>query len=154
MPWSRRPTWPMRSPTGRVQQTGLGPADALTVYLIGEGTNQTLRLNETEYLDAKSLNGWLNAFLGSNEQAKINVIMDFSGSGRFLPGLAASNRVCIASCRPDQPAIWAAEGLVSFSRYFLSGLLWRGYSLRCLFKRGDGPLRRATRFDLSESAIG
>ena len=61
-----------------------GPADALTVYLIGEGTNQTLRLNETEFLDAKSLNGWLNTFLVSNEQAKVNVIMDFSGSGRFL----------------------------------------------------------------------
>ena len=32
-----------------------GPADALTVYLIGEGTNQTLRLNETEYLEADTI---------------------------------------------------------------------------------------------------
>ena len=99
-----------------------GPADALTVYLIGEGTNQVVRLNETESLDAGSLNGWLSVLLVSNEQAKVNVIMDFSGSGRFLAGLAATNRICVASCRSDQPAIWAADGLVSFSRYFLCRL--------------------------------
>ena len=120
-----------------------GPADALTVCLIGEGANQTLRLNESQALSAESLNGWLNAFLESNEKAKVNVIMDFSGSGRFLSGLAASNRVCIASCLPDQPAIWAAEGVVSFSRYFLSGL-FEGDTLYQAYSRAERTMRRAT----------
>ena len=69
--------------------------------------------------------------------------MDFSGSGRFLPGLAASNRVCIASCRSNQPAIWAAEGLVSFSRYFLSGL-FEGDTLYQAYSRAERATRRAT----------
>ena len=119
------------------------PADALTVYLIGEGTNRTLRLNETQYLSAESLNGWLNTLLVSNEAAKINVIMDFSGSGQFLPGLAATNRICIASCRADQPAIWAGEGLVSFSRYFLSGL-FEGDTLYRVYSCAERAIGRAT----------
>ena len=98
-------------------------ADALTVYLLGDGTNQTLRLNETEVLDANSLNRWLSVFSISNEQAKVNVIMDFSGSGGFLPALAASNRVCIASCGSDQRAMCVNRGVVSFSWYFLNRLV-------------------------------
>ena len=118
-------------------------ADTLTLYVLGEGTNETLRLNETEYLDAESLNGWLNAFLVSNELAKVNVVMDFSGSGGFLPGLAASNWVCIASCRSNQPAIWAREGVVSFSRYFLGGL-FEGDNLYQAYSKAERATRRAT----------
>ena len=118
-------------------------ADALTVYLLGDSTNQTLRLNETEVLDANSLNRWLNVFSISNKQAKINVIMDFSGSGCFLAGLAATNRICIASCRADQPAIWVADGLVSFSRYFLCRL-FEGDNLDQAFSRAATAIRWAT----------
>jgi Tol biopolymer transport system component len=122
---------------------GAGSIDALTVYLLGEGTNQTLRLNESEYLDANSLNGWLNAFLKLNQQAKVSVIMDFSESGRFLPGLAAANRICMSSCRSNQPAIWTGEGLVSFSRYFLSGIFY-GYNLYEAFSCAERAIRRVT----------
>ena len=134
-------------------------ADALTVYLLGDGTNQILRLNETEVLDANSLNHWLNAFSISNEQAKVNVIMDFSGSGGFLSDLAASNRICIASCRSNQPAIWAAEGLVSFSRYFLSGLfegdtLYQAYSSAGrAIRRATGSIRQRAQLDDNEDGL-
>ena len=123
---------------------GAGPADALTVYLIGEGGNQIFRLNETEVLDAPHLNSWLKAFLGLNEKAKINVIMDFSESGRFIPDLAASNRVCVASCGAEQGAVCVNEGVVSFSWYFLNRI-FQGFPLYEAFLGAEEGIYKAAR---------
>ena len=61
-------------------------ADSLTVYLIGESTNivngsltnHCLVVNDNEYIDAPTLDAWLDAYQTSNQPCI--VVMDFPGS--------------------------------------------------------------------------
>ena len=97
-------------------------ADKLTVYLIGE-TNAAgaFRLNDSEGLDPAVLSGWLNGYQAENRPA--NVILEFSGSGSYLPALAAPagrERITIASAKAREPGVWAANGEVSFTSAFLA----------------------------------
>ena len=119
------------------------PSDKLTVYLIGKGTNGALRLNETETLNAATLDGWLDAYQASNRPAQ--VVMDFDQSAAFLPQLiapAGRQRVNIAS------AIGASArkngGLVGFTHYFMTRIfvgdnLWDAFDgVRTILKRAAG----------------
>ena len=109
-------------------------ADKLTVYLIGE-TNAAgaFRLNDAESLDPAALAGWLNGFQTENRPA--NVILEFSGSGSYLPALAAPagrERIAIASAKTRQPGVWAANGEVSFTSAFLAHV-FNGASIGAAF---------------------
>ena len=130
--------------------TGSRRADVLSVFLIGEAdeTHQTFRLNETESLKVEELRGWLDAFTTTNVAVKVNVIMDFAGAGRFVQGLAASNRVCIASCKANESAVFKPEGAVSFSRYFLTGI-FNGHNLAKAFDNSVDAIGRATKYKQS-----
>jgi len=126
--------------------------DKLTVYLIGDGTNNTLCVNEGEYLTPAMLAGWLNTFQAANSR-QVNVIMDFSGSGAFLPELAGigpvsdasalSRRVSVASSRANRQSLMARGGQVSFTQYFLSEI-FSGESIGDAVTRARKTIRRAS----------
>ncbi|MFZ4394357.1 MAG: choice-of-anchor Q domain-containing protein [Kiritimatiellia bacterium] len=104
--------------------------DRLTVYLVGSGETNTLRLNETETLNGATLAGWLDALQATNP-IPVCVILDFAGAGAFVPALATTNpatgepyeRIVIASTQSDRDALFDGGGTVSFSQYFLSCIL-------------------------------
>ncbi|MFH0907661.1 MAG: hypothetical protein V1929_02730, partial [bacterium] len=93
----------------------------LDVYLIGFGTNDTLRLNGTDVLAATNLDAWLDGYQLSNRA--VNVILEFNGSGGWSTNLlapASRERIVIASTRAGHPSLMDEGGTVSFSEYFLS----------------------------------
>ncbi len=117
-------------------------ADKLTLFLLGEGTNDTLRLNATEYITASELDSWLDNYQISNRQ--VNVIMDFHGSGAFITRLAAlSNRICIASASSNSPALFHNSGYVNFTRFFMS-YIEQGVNIGMSFSLASRYVRRAS----------
>lgn len=142
--------------------------DTLTLYLVGSGTNNTLRLNEDETLNPDTLAGWLNAFQADNDRL-VNLVMDFSGSGDFLGALAnydpshdpasLGRRISIGSAAANRPSLMAHNGQISFSQFFLSGIL-NGASIgdsasdaRRILRRASGELRQLAQIDDNENGI-
>ncbi|MBN1672443.1 MAG: right-handed parallel beta-helix repeat-containing protein [Kiritimatiellae bacterium] len=122
-----------------------GPADKLTVYLIGEEQAADLALNQSETLNAAALDGWLDAFQTSN-QAPTIVIMEFARSGGFIPQLTAPGgceRISIASAAADGACIWSADGRLSFSGALLSHI-FNGRSIGHAFVEARECMRWAT----------
>ena len=115
-----------------------GPADKLTIYIIGANTNSDFRINESESLSATELDQWLDAYQTSIHVAtppSVNVVLEFPGSGGFLPGLTSPEdceRVVVASTRAGGTSIKASGGLVSFSSCFLGGI-FRGQTIGSAF---------------------
>jgi hypothetical protein len=119
-------------------------ANKLTVYLLGSTTNWVFRLNGTESLSATQLDGWLDRFQTTNRS--VIVVMDFDGSGSYVPGLAATNgqeRIVLASTKAGATSLRAAGGLVSFSEFLLSGI-FDGQSLGAAFNAARDVIRTAS----------
>ncbi len=123
---------------------------ALTVYLVGQGTNSQLRLNETEHLAAGQLAAWLEQ--GPGTGALVNVVMEFAGAGGFIPALARTNRqpalvpppwrrVAIAAAAPGQPVMMGDAGRFSFSQFFLNGI-FQGQPVGTAFNAARRVTRR------------
>ena len=120
-------------------------ADMLSVYLIGAGSNDLYYVNESETLDAVTLDGWLDKLQLTNEYA-INVVMDFSASGSWIPILIPPEnkpRVCIASAKEDREAVMDAEGMLSFTRFFVSDIS-AGASIGQAYRSAQYSMRRAS----------
>jgi hypothetical protein len=104
--------------------------DRLTIYLIGPAESNALRVCEGESLDAATLASWLDAFQTTNA-VSVNVILDFAGAGAFIPVLATTNpatgeafdRIVVAAAQSGRDALHENAGTVSFSQYFLAGVL-------------------------------
>ena len=120
-----------------VTNTG-GAADRLSLILVGPGSNTVFTLNSAETVSPSDLDFWLARFQADTRSAL--VMLDFNGAGAFLPGLARTNRICIAAAKAGQPASRAREGLLSFTRHFMS-YVFRGQSVASAFANS----RRATR---------
>ena len=119
-----------------------GPADKLTVYLLGEGASNTLQVGAAEYLSDEVLDDYLDVYQPGH---CLNVVMDFSGAGAFIARLATpSNRVCLASCEEDCPAGFAQNGTVSFSHFFMSYIA-EGRNVGESFSNARKYIRRATK---------
>jgi PKD repeat protein len=119
-------------------------ADALTIYLVGEGTGNGYVLNAGETLEASALDLWLDEFQGTARVAR--VVMDFAGAGGFIPVLAplsAPERISIASCRASRESVKEADGMLSFSRFFFSEVK-AGRNLQESFRRAQYGIRRAS----------
>jgi hypothetical protein len=124
--------------------------DRLTLYLMGSGSNNTLRLNESETLDGATLAGWLDAFQTTNP-VPVYVILDFAGAGAFVSALATTNpatgeaydRIVIASTQSGADALFNAGGAVSFSQYLLSGIL-AGETLGDAYTTARRTIRRVS----------
>jgi hypothetical protein len=100
-----------------------GPADRLTVYMIGDpgASTDTFRMNGAEVLAAGTLDSLLDTFQASN--ASVNVVLEFDGSGAFLPALIppqGMERISIASAAADETTCRDGGGLISFSHCFMA----------------------------------
>ena len=119
-------------------------ADSLTVYLIGAGSNDLYHINASETLNATTLDGWLDVFQVSNSTA--NVIMDFSGAGAFVPYMRApgsAERITIAGAMAEREATMAADGMISFTRLFMSEVA-NGETVGDAYDRAQRGIRRAS----------
>ncbi|MCC6356052.1 MAG: VCBS repeat-containing protein, partial [Verrucomicrobiae bacterium] len=120
-------------------------ANRLTVCLLGTTTsNAQYRIGAAETLPAADLDGWLDAFQVSNAAAL--VLMDFDGCGSYVPSLAppaGKERIVVASTRAGAAAVRAADGLISFSQFFLSGV-FNGRSLGAAFADARNAIRYAS----------
>jgi hypothetical protein len=94
----------------------------LTLYMVAAsvGTAGAFRLNETETVSAAEIDGLLDSYQISN--ATVSVIMDFDGSGGWLPSLQGAGRICIASTAANRQATFLNFGLVSFSWCFFANV--------------------------------
>jgi hypothetical protein len=119
-------------------------ANKLTVYLMGSTSNGLFRLNETETLAATDLDGWLDTFQSTNRS--VIVVMDFNGSGSYIPSLAAPGgpeRIVMASTKAGATSLRAAGGMVSFSEFLLSGI-FDGQSLGTAFNAARDAIKNAS----------
>jgi hypothetical protein len=120
-------------------------ANKLTVYLVGDGTNGTFRLNPAETLAPADLKSWLDIYQTSNGEAQ--VVMDFSRSGAFIPVLKASSpslvRICVASAQTNQTSLFGNGGLVSFGEFFLSAV-FNGDSIGQAFASARDAIKLAS----------
>ena len=101
--------------------TWASPAAKLTLYLVGDGSNDLFQLTDAETLSATDLDDALDDYQIANRP--VQVVMDFAGAGAFVPYLDAPDhreRITIASTRDGFPCLMESDGLVSFSEYFLS----------------------------------
>ncbi len=129
-------------------------ANKLTVYLVGDSVGNALVLNSNETLSAAMLDDWLDMFQASDAQA--TVVLEFGGSGSYLPALKAppvAERITVCSARPDQISCRSNGGMVSFCQYFLSDV-FSGISIgnayrnaRDAISRASGPIRQQPLLD-------
>ncbi|MFH0908731.1 MAG: hypothetical protein V1929_08215, partial [bacterium] len=135
-------------------------SDKLTVYLVGEGSNELFRLNDAESLAASQLASWLNGYQDTNRP--VNVVMDFAGSGAFAPYLQPPGeweRIVVASTRSGAGCMMEADGVVSFSEYFLTEI-FSGKTIgqaetkaRKVIRRASGLLRQRSGLDDNGNGI-
>jgi hypothetical protein len=108
-------------------------SNKLSLYLVGTtgGEGGGFRLNGSETVSAAEADVLLDAFQATG--AAVTAVLDFDGSGGWLPALRRANRVCVASASSGQKASFRNQGLLSFSCFFFdyvfSGLdVWSAYS--------------------------
>ncbi|MDD4101395.1 MAG: right-handed parallel beta-helix repeat-containing protein [Kiritimatiellae bacterium] len=125
--------------------------DRLTVYMIGEGTDNNFMLNASELLTTNQFTGLISDFQNLNP-VPVNIIMDFSGSGSFIPSLAdpafadehpTATRIAIASTGSGRDALFANNGTVSFSQYLLAGII-NGETLGDAYTAARRAIRRVS----------
>jgi hypothetical protein len=138
-------------------KTWAAGADKLSVYLVGNASNNQLRATGGQALDAATLNAWLDAFQTSNQQ--VNVMMEFSGAGSFLNALFRPDkeRILLATSSANRRSV-ISDG-ISFTSFFLSELL-RGLTLgdavtqaRRAIRRASGNIRQRVLIDDSRNGI-
>ena len=98
----------------------------LLLYMVGHGGNMNFRLNDSETIDAESLDNLLDSVEGS-VQDDIVVLIDACRSGSFIEPLKGSNRIIATSSGSDQPSLFADQGTVSFSFMFWAHM-FNGFS--------------------------
>ncbi|MCC6356789.1 MAG: VCBS repeat-containing protein, partial [Verrucomicrobiae bacterium] len=136
-------------------------AHRLTVCLLGTTTSGgQYRIGPAETLPAADLDGWLDAFQAGGASAV--VVLDFDGCGSYVPLLAppaGKERIVVASTKAGAPSVRAADGLVSFSQFFLSAV-FNGRSLGAAFadarnaiKHASGRVKQTAQLDDSGNGV-
>jgi hypothetical protein len=103
--------------------TGDG-TDELLVYMVDHGADGVFKIDPINNLLATQLDDWFDE-LQSESDVRITFVYEACRAGSFIPALqtdGTKSRVVMTSSKADQPANFAAGGLVSFSSYF-----WRSY---------------------------
>lgn len=137
--------------------------DRLTLYLLGEGADNAFRINDTESIATNQLAAWIQTFQATNP-VPVTLVMDFAGAGAFLPALTtgadpAADRIAIASTRAYQEALFANDGMVSFTQYLLAGIiagdtLGDAYTAaRRAIRRVSGGVRQRAQLDDNGNGI-
>ena len=97
-------------------------ADSLFIYLVGHGGEGTFVTSEFELLDAADLDAWLD----TAQQAIpdfVAMVYDGCHSGSFVPYLippAWKTRIMLTSATSNEPAVFQANGQLSFGYQFFS----------------------------------
>jgi hypothetical protein len=106
--------------------------NALTVYLVGEGSPEGLVCGNGDVVSPAMLKGWLDTLQGATGCA-VHVVVDSDYSGRFVPGLASAayERVVMASCGANQRNPGNSEW-ASLSRWLWLAIA-KGQDLRSSF---------------------
>ena len=119
-------------------------AKKVSVYLTGPLSNNLLRLNAAETLAATNLALMINGYQTSNRS--VNVIMEFDGSGSYIPALASTTngeRIVMASTKAGAAGTQALGGLVSFSQYFWNAI-FNGNSIGSAFSIAQNIISTAS----------
>ncbi len=104
-------------------------ADSLLIYMVDHGGNGIFRMGAYETLRAETLNGWLDNYQ-ERDSGSVILVYDACQSGSFLPLLKPSpgkKRILVASASGDENAVFATDGVVSFS-FFFWGSIYSGES--------------------------
>lgn len=99
-------------------------ADNLFIYLAGYGGERTFVTGEYELLDAADLDAWLDTAQQTIPDF-VSLVYDACHSGSFVPYLvppAGKTRILATSAKPNEPAIFEADGGLSFGYQFFSYL--------------------------------
>jgi len=135
--------------------------DRLTLYILGEGVQNAFLLNGTEVLTTNQLAAWIQSFQATNP-VPVNIILDFSGAGAFIPALAdpylsetfpKATRIAVASARSGCEALFDNGGAISFSQFLFSSVI-AGETLgdaytaaRRAIRRVSGSVRQRAQID-------
>lgn len=91
------------------------------VYIVGHGSQDSLRIDENELVTASELNSWFNMLEGYIP-GKLTFIYDACQSGSFLSDLIPADRtrerILIASASLGENAYFTSLGALSFSTLF------------------------------------
>ncbi len=105
----------------------------LLIYMVGHGGSMNFRLNESETIDAEALDSLLDSVEGSI-QDNIVVLIDACRAGSFIETLKGPDRIIATSSGPDEPSLFADQGIVSFSFMFWTQI-FNGFSFYEAFDR-------------------
>lgn len=112
-------------------------ADSLFVYLVGHGGSGTFRMGEFELLNYTDLDASLDT-LQRTIPGYVTVLNDSCYSGSFVSTLAppqGKERVVVSSASTNEPAIFQADGGLSFGFQFFA-FLFNGGSFYDSFLHG------------------
>ena len=121
-------------------------ADKLTIYMIGQGATDTLKINSTENLISTQLDNWLDT-LQTSTDTEVYVVLECKGSGTFADDLIAPSgkeRILITSAAPGYDSYCDAGGIFSFSQFFL-GRIYEGDDIRKAFVYGQPAISYISR---------
>ena len=121
-----------------------GAVNKLTVYLIGDSAGSSLGLNASEALSAGQLDSLLDDFQVSVRE--VCSVLEFPNSGAWVQSMLAPSersRIVVASAASGQTSCRANDGMVSFSRFFLSGI-FAGEDIGDAFGAAAVAILRAT----------
>ena len=118
-------------------------SNKLSLYLVATsgGTNGSFRLSGAETVSASEVDGLLDAFQAAGASAA--AVLDFDGSGAWVPALAGANRVCVAGASAGQAAIFKNQGLLSFSSFFFE-YVFNGLDVWTAFSNARDMVRNAS----------
>ena len=117
----------------------------LTLYIAGQNVSENLYINDSEVLGASDLDAWLDEYESGGGHA--TVLLEFDRSGQFISSLSPSegaSRVSVASTAANRANYWSANGMVSFSRFFLSHI-FQGSTVGEAFADAFYAVRRYSR---------
>ena len=120
-------------------------ADNLFIYMVGHGGEGTFVTSEFELLDAADLDAWLDTAQQTIPDY-VTLVYDGCHSGSFVPyliPLAGKTRLVATSAGPNEPAVFQADGGLSFGYQFFSYLFNSGGSFYDSFVHGKKSMEGA-----------
>lgn len=97
-------------------------AEKLVIFMVDHGGDKKFRMSATEVLDAEELNKWLDK-IQETVTGEVILVYDACHSGSFIKQLdppVQKQRILMTSTSPDEEALFAGRGTLSFNYLFWS----------------------------------
>ncbi|MCF8145706.1 MAG: 6-bladed beta-propeller [Deltaproteobacteria bacterium] len=127
-------------------------ADNLLLYMVGHGGEGTFQMGQFELLNATELDAWLDATQQTIPDF-VTLVYDGCHSGSFVPYLippAGKTRILATSADVNEPAVFQADGGLSFGYQFFS-YLFNGGSFYESFVHGQKTVQGA--YDYKQTPV-